>query len=702
MRLPILPRSVPARSLLRWSCLLLAALLAGPAAASNDTQLLRAGKLLAARQYAEAFQVAQKAPAGGQRALIAGAALLHGGKPEEALPHLAEAERSYPLLADHAAALRAEALFQLKRHREAAAAATAAAKVSPAPHLARRMEKLAADALLESGDCKAAQGAYQQFVTRHSLGRDSVDARFQTARCREQLGDRTGAASDYRALWLQHPASSQAAKAQELLKGLEKAGVANATRFTPDELLQRAALLLAANQPAEAAWTLASIPRQTISDEQLARIELRSGQAAVKQRQYTLAQGFLTRAAGARQQNVRDEARLALARVEERTRQTEKALARLLALASEKGPLADDALLEAGLAHKHAGRFNEAATLLERLVREFPKSDQLSRAAWEMAWSRYLAGELPAAAEGFRQLLKDATYRERAVYWHARTLERQNKSHEAESLYRTLLQEYPFGFYAAWRRETIRQPAGWEPLGPGQVDPALPLGSERIIALIACGMPDEARSEITTLKGKGLDTAAAPGFARLQQLAGDSHGSIVTFHQNRPQTMERGNLPYWAIGFPRPYAELFSKHAAANRLPEALVLTLAKAESHFRPEVKSHAGAIGLMQLMPATAKATARFKGSNYNPLWLIDPEYNIRLGTRHLRELLDQYHQDTVYTLAAYNAGATAVDRWRAAFGQLPRDEFIENIPYHETRDYVKKIVAQSQIYRALYRIP
>ena len=77
--------------------------------------------------------------------------------------------------------------------------------------------------------------------------------------------------------------------------------------------------------------------------------------------------------------------------------------------------------------------------------------------------------------------------------------------------------------------------------------------------------------------------------------------------------------------------------------PKGLVLALAKAESSFRPEVKSPVGAIGLMQLMPATARMTAGYKGKKpYNPLWLVDPEYNIRLGTKHLRDLLDQYHQD------------------------------------------------------------
>jgi soluble lytic murein transglycosylase len=214
-------------------------------------------------------------------------------------------------------------------------------------------------------------------------------------------------------------------------------------------------------------------------------------------------------------------------------------------------------------------------------------------------------------------------------------------------------------------------------------------------------MLEEARSELASFKPARQDRQTIAGLARLQQLAGDLHGSIVTFHQNRPATIEPDNLAFWAIGFPRPYTDLFSRYSATYRISDALTLALAKAESSFRADVKSHAGAIGLMQLMPATAQMTAGVKGKAFNPLSLTDPEFNIKLGTKHLRELLDQYQENTVYTLAAYNAGAGAVKRWRNAFGHLPQDEFIENIPFQETRDYVKKIIAYLPMYRALYSI-
>lgn len=682
-------------------CTLAVTLTCAGAANSSNEQLRKAAGLLRSNQNQEALQAALAATSDGPRNLIAGEAALRLKRYDEAIRYLADAERSYPLLADVAASLKADALYGQKKYRDAAAAASAAAKLSPTPVVSRRMEKLAADALFAAGDLKPALAAYRQFTSRHNLGKDSVDALYQASLCQEQLGDLPQAIQGYRSIHLQHPASSAAPKALEQLKALEKKGRKEATAFTAEEQFQRGLLLLVNNQPNAAAWAFAGIPRTNLSDELLARIELKSGQAAIKQRHYSLAEPFLKRAITARNQGVRDEARLMLARVEERQGTSDKALARLLSLAAERGTLADDALLEAALINKHNGRFSDAAQILQRLIKEFPVSDLKPRAGWELAWGQYLTGNLTAAEESLQRLFKDNVYRERALYWYARTKEKQNKASEAERSYKQLLNDFPYGFYAAWYRLHTNKPTGWMPLPNGMPEPPLPNGSQRIQELASLGMLEEARTELAAFKQKTADKAAIPGLSRLQQLAGDLHGSIMTFHQNRPATIERSNLTFWALGYPRPYAEQFNRHSTTNELSEALVLSLAKAESSFRADVKSHAGAIGLMQMMPATARMTAGSKGKKFNPLWLTDPEYNIRLGTKHLRELLNQYHQDTVYTLAAYNAGAGAVNRWRKAFGDLPRDEFVENIPYQETRDYVKKIVGYMAVYRSLYRI-
>ena len=682
-------------------CTLAITMTCAGAANSSNEQLRKAAGLLRSNQNQEALQAALAAPADGPRNLVAGEAALRLKRYDEAVRYLADAERSYPLLADVAASLKADALYGQKKYRDAVAAATVAAKLSPTPAISRRMEKLAADALFEAGDLKNALTAYRQFTTRHSLGKDSTDALYQTAFCQEQLGELPQAVQSYRTIHLQHPASPAAPKALEQLKLLEKKGRKEATSFTAEEQFQRGLLLLANNQPNAAAWAFAGISRTNLSDELLARIELKSGQAAIKQRHYSLAEPFLKRAITSRTSSVRDEARLMLARLEGRQGASDKALARLMALASERGTRADDALLEAALIYKNSGHLSDASQILQRLIRDFPASNLKSRAGWELAWGQYLSGNLVAAEESLQRLFKDNLYRERALYWYARTKEKQNRPSDADRSYKQLLNDFPFGFYASWYRLHTNKSPGWMPLPNGISELPFPDGSQRVQALASLGMLEEARTELATFKPKNVDKNAAPGIARLQQITGDLNGSITTFHQNRPATIERNNLAFWALGYPRPYTELFSRNCAANGLSDALVLSLTKAESSFRADVKSPVGAIGLMQMMPTTARMTAGSKTKKFNPLWLTDPEYNIKLGTKHLRGLLNQYHQDTVYTLAAYNAGAGAVNRWRKTFGDLSRDEFVENIPYQETRDYVKKIVGYMAVYRSLYRI-
>lgn len=671
----------------------------GASTANNPVQFHQAAEHLRANRNLEALKELQTLAPSGRTSLMAGEAALRLKRYDEAVSHLSNAERDYPLLADVALALKAEALFSLKRFPEANLAAAAAAKATPLPSRSRRMDKLAADALFEAGDPKAALPAYRQFLARYTLGSDHVDALLKSALCLERLGERSAATAIYRSIWLQHPAAAQAETAISQLKSL---GVQAGTGFTFDEQLERGKLLLANNQPAAAAWAFSALPRTDISEDLAARIDLLAGQAAIKQRHYSLAGPLLKRAAAAHNSAVRDEARLMLARLEERTGESDKALTHFLVLASERGTLAGDALLGAAFVHKHAGRFAEAALLLDRLTREFPASDQAARAGWELAWGRYLSGDLANAEISFRALEKNLTYRERSLYWLARISQRQNRPQDAEGLYAKLLQEYPFGFYAVWHRQQTGKPAPFESVPANLPEPPLPPGSQRAQALIELGILEEARAEIAPLKSQANQAAHMPSLARIQQLAGDYHGSILTFHQNRPATWDKSTLPFWRLGYPRHHADLISRHSATHKLSEALVLSLTKAESSFRADVKSHAGAIGLMQLMPATARMTAGHKDKKpYNPLWLIDPDYNVRLGTKHLRELLEQYQQDTVYALAAYNAGAGAVSRWRKGFGQLEKDEFIENIPYQETRDYVKKIVASIGIYQALYKI-
>lgn len=151
-----------------------------------------------------------------------------------------------------------------------------------------------------------------------------------------------------------------------------------------------------------------------------------------------------------------------------------------------------------------------------------------------------------------------------------------------------------------------------------------------------------------------------------------------------------------ALRFPSPFSALFAKESRASRVPISFLYGIARQESAFGANARSSAGALGLMQLMPATAAATARNLGESAPPnAALFDPKTNVRIASRHVAELLARYAGNRVLVAAAYNAGPHRVDRWLGQRPARPADIWIEMIPFAETRDYVKNVMAFSYIY-------
>ena len=669
-----------------------------------DDLLSRAAGSFRDKEYDSAYTLAGKSAEASQSAFLRGTAALRAGKPEDALLPLAEAEQKLPLLADYAALYQSEALFKLKKYPEAAAKAASIAKLYPSSQLQRRSEKLFADILNESGDYAGALKTFLAFIEKYPSGSDAVDAVYKAALCREKLGNIDGALQGYRNLWINNPATSQAKKSQERIKELEKQGV-KVSPFTVDELIKRASSLYSQNEYTAALNTLESIAIKEQVPAVAARIDLRTGLAHYKLRQYKQAEKQLAKASRSPLVGINSEARFWLAKTLERENQNERALVLYTELAAEgsKQEFADDALMEAAGLKRSLGQYLESAKLFEQTAKLYPDSKTASRSLWEAGWCFYLAGNYTAAVDSFKGLLKDEGQREKVLYWLGRSLENAGNVDAATPWYRMLLDEYPAGFYASWRREQNGIKDIRETLGGRNALAELPLpgGYEKPRLLASLGMLEEARNEMSAARKKtGNKKGLFPGLSRIYLEMADYSSAISLFMQNRPVAWEKGTLPLWTAGYPLAYTALVARHAAENGLSEGLVYALIRAESSFSPAVKSHAGAIGLMQMMPATAKQTAKEKGS-FDPQRLTSPEYNIRLGTKHLQDLMKGYNGDVIYVAAAYNAGGGALERWRKNLKGLKKDEFIESIPYQETRDYVKKVYASAATYRQLYGV-
>jgi soluble lytic murein transglycosylase len=159
-------------------------------------------------------------------------------------------------------------------------------------------------------------------------------------------------------------------------------------------------------------------------------------------------------------------------------------------------------------------------------------------------------------------------------------------------------------------------------------------------------------------------------------------------------------LAYWRILFPQDYWPTIKAESERNGLNPYMIASLIRQESEFNPRVISYANAWGLMQLLPSVGREMAKREGlSNHlEPEALLDPAINIKLGTAYLKQTLDKFGGHQEYAFAAYNAGDSRVTDWTSSSSFTGIDEFVESIPFTQTRDYVQAIIRNEQIYREI----
>jgi soluble lytic murein transglycosylase len=157
----------------------------------------------------------------------------------------------------------------------------------------------------------------------------------------------------------------------------------------------------------------------------------------------------------------------------------------------------------------------------------------------------------------------------------------------------------------------------------------------------------------------------------------------------------------YLLAYPLGNPFLIHRHAQTHNLDPALLSALILEESRFQVDALSPAGARGLMQVMPQTGRQIAgELKVRPFSEDQLYDPAVNIRLGSWYFARMLEEFEGKVHLALAAYNAGPGAVRKWLAGAGSSAEDEFVENIPYTETRNYVIRVIGSAQVYRMLYR--
>jgi soluble lytic murein transglycosylase len=358
---------------------------------------------------------------------------------------------------------------------------------------------------------------------------------------------------------------------------------------------------------------------------------------------------------------------------------------------------APESMYAVGRIHQEAGRFEEAARAYATLAIRWPTSPLAPEARWRAAWVRYLAGDFAAAAAAFAAADGEPTDDQglAAAYWRARTLE-QLGDPTAPALLAALADEHSATYYGRLARARLGRLAETSAADRRAPPPPFPpdLGgayADGARVLIGLGLYTFAREELDALRARGgadarlvvaYAAARAPDAAARLAVALGPHGELERYAYP---------LAYWAI---------VRREAEKASVDPLLVLALMRQESFFDPGAVSPADAQGLMQLLPRTAREVAAAAGRPPPSLpALRQPATAIALGTLHLRALLDRYAGSWPKALAAYNAGVDAVAKWEQRYGERPEDEFVELISFRETRDYVKRVLRNYEIYRRLY---
>ncbi|HSJ97414.1 MAG TPA: lytic transglycosylase domain-containing protein, partial [Myxococcota bacterium] len=400
------------------------------------------------------------------------------------------------------------------------------------------------------------------------------------------------------------------------------------------------------------------------------------------------------------------EARLWRARTQARQGAVEEAVAALEALGRERhGATSAWARQLAGQLHAGRGRSDRARELFASVVDDRAASETVATdSLWQLGWSAWRAGDRSEAQRRFAALAarqEDPLERLGARYWEARA----RGGEEGARSRAEIAGSHPFSYYG-WRAAQRTEPAAAAPppVPPGRraLDDASLLPAR---VLVAAGLDEEARSALRALdrRAAGLDDRLALGALYVEARDWSrAQGLVVSAYGERlARGPANGPTALWRLAWPDAFSETLAGVLPPDaRIEPALVLAVMREESRYQPDAVSVTGALGLLQIMPDTGARLAREVGlAGFSPERLLDPRTSLRLGSHYLDRLAQRFDGALAPAVASYNAGPEPVAEWLAA-GPRDEDEWVDSIPYAETRAYVKRVLRSRHVYRTLAR--
>lgn len=356
---------------------------------------------------------------------------------------------------------------------------------------------------------------------------------------------------------------------------------------------------------------------------------------------------------------------------------------------------------------------NKSIPLYQQIIKQCPRGDFASESMWEIMWDHYKHRRYRQAlkvAKVHRHKFKNTNASAKVLFWTGKIFEKQGRNQQAINCYQEVLKSYNTSYYAFRANGRIkalnskRDPM-WAMDNSNRLKDSIfnvnnpypaykmyALYGREFLELVEIG--DFELVSTYDIKDEVLDS-----WVNLKK--GENSISCLkarnVIDEQYPNPDIKNDI--CKLAFPLHYVEEINLAAKRNRLDAAIIISIVKEESHFNPVIKSPANAVGLMQLLPSTASHIAARNGLSYSRSSdLLRPKTNVKLGSAYLRSLYDT-NQNMMLAVASYNAGPGAVKKWVNNYRSSDLDEFVEDIPYSETQNYVKKVYRSYWCYKRLY---
>ncbi len=661
------------------------------------TGLIFSGQHSRALEFFKTFKGKKSKGVWQQRLEFLGAFLyMKTGDYEKAVKILKGLEKSYDLLQDDVEFYLAVSLRESGKPKEAIEILKNLKSSAKPPLLTAKIDRELALSYCKAGDRGKAIDMFNGLIQAEGSQAKTYRLKVDRAECLVQLGDTQQAAALLKNLYLDYPEGDLSDAIRNRLERLNPQ-----FQIHPNDYLHRAEVLMAKDRPDLALLDLEAAakaygPTPLSLTAQLA-------EAYFKARKYREAAAALEELRGQTGHFGEDDLEK-LAKAYARSDQFDKAIAAYEELTSRNPGKNSQYLYKIAFIYMDKGDYLQAHQRFADLLNTYPTHPQREQIQWYIAWSNYLLGNYEQALVDLEQV--SGKLSQRVPYWKARIYEKTGNTKLAHELYEQIAQDNSFsyyGFLSLKRLDGKPSPEvspknGWTKEVPHfQIPKPFYLAKEsandkkaisRLKELLLVGLWDDFLGELNQVTS--TEGVSADFYELKQKLAYGEAGAAVD---------DNG---LWEQRYPAAYATLVRLFAETRNIPTALVWAVMREESRFRPSVVSPAKAIGLMQIIPPTGFEIARILGrQGFSPEQLYEPVVNIEFGIQYLAMNLQRFNGSLVNTIASYNAGPEAVERWQKARPNREWDEFIEEIPYDETNLYVKKVLKSYYLYNLLYRI-